>query len=175
MFPVIITGGPGAGKTTLIKALSDRGFTTFQESSRDLIEQQSQLKDGILPWENMSGFAALCFEVMKQQKSKASEHSIAFLDRAIPDICGYLKGAGIESDKQYLLESKGYFCKVFVCCPHQDIYVQDEIRPYPFEEALDIHYRLVDIYQQFGYCCIEVPFKTVNERVEFVLNNISTT
>ena len=50
MNPIIITGGPGAGKTTLINALADAGYPTFAESSRQLIEQQSQLEGGTLPW-----------------------------------------------------------------------------------------------------------------------------
>ncbi len=172
MLPIIVTGGPGAGKTTLIQALSERGFATFQESSRELIEQQSKLKDGILPWDNMSGFTALCLEIMSEQKSIASQHSIAFLDRAIPDICGYLKGAGIEPDENYIQASKGYFNKVFVCRPHKEIYVQDDVRPYPFEEAVNIHCGLVETYQQLGYECIDVPFMEIEERVEFVLNAI---
>ncbi len=170
MLPIIITGGPGAGKTTLIQALSDRGFVTFQESSRELIEQQSQLENGILPWKDMPGFAALCLDVMTKQKSAAKTHHIAFLDRAIPDICGYLQGAGIQPNDHYVEASKGYSTQVFVCRPHQDIYVQDEVRPYPFEEALSIHQRLVDTYHQLGYQCIEVPFMSVAARVEFVMS-----
>lgn len=68
MNPIIITGGPGAGKTTLINALADAGYPTFAESSRQLIEQQSQLEDGILPWVDLPGFAELCLGVMSKQK-----------------------------------------------------------------------------------------------------------
>lgn len=70
MNPIIITGGPGAGKTTLINALGDSGYPTFAESSRQLIEQQSQLENGILPWLDLPGFAELCLDVMDEQKTK---------------------------------------------------------------------------------------------------------
>ena len=47
MQPIVITGGPGAGKTTLLNALGGLGYATFAEGSRALIEQQSQLDNGV--------------------------------------------------------------------------------------------------------------------------------
>ena len=108
MQPIIITGGPGAGKTTLINALGDMGYPTFAESSRQLIEQQSQLENGILPWFDLPGFARLCLTVMNEQKEQANQHPVAFLDRAIPDICGYLTQANLKIDEVYREASQGY-------------------------------------------------------------------
>lgn len=172
MQPIIISGGPGAGKTTLVNALAQRHYATFAEASRQLIEQQSLIEGGILPWVDLPGFAALCLEVMSQQKAQASQHSIAFLDRAIPDICGYLSQAELGIDEQYLKASQGYHPQVFLCRPEASIYVQDQVRPYPFEGALEIHDSLVALYQQLGYEVIEVPFMTVEERVQFVESHL---
>ncbi|MDN3700535.1 AAA family ATPase [Vibrio artabrorum] len=168
MKPIIITGGPGAGKTTLIDALGDIGFPIFAESSRQLIEQQSQLENGILPWLDLPGFARLCLTVMSEQKDQANQHPIALLDRAIPDICGYLSQARLEIDEAYREASQGYHRQVLFCRPEASIYVQDDVRPYPFEEALEIHHALVTVYQELGYETVEVPFMSVKERVQFV-------
>ena len=168
MQPIIISGGPGAGKTTLVHALASHHYATFAEASRQLIEEQNQLDDGILPWIDLPGFAALCLEVMSEQKTQASQHPVAFLDRAIPDICGYLSQAELDIDDKYIKASQGYHPQVFVCRPEASIYVQDEVRPYPFEGALEIHDSLVALYQQLGYEVIEVPFMSVTERVQFV-------
>ncbi|SBS65912.1 AAA family ATPase [Vibrio atlanticus] len=168
MKPIIITGGPGAGKTTLLNALGNAGYPIFAESSRQLIEQQSQLENGILPWLNLPGFSQLCLGVMNEQKEQAKQHQIAFLDRAIPDICGYLAQAKLEINTTYREASQGYHPQVLFCRPEASIYVQDDVRPYPFEEALEIHRALVTVYQELGYEVVEVPFMSVDKRLQFV-------
>ncbi|XEV12596.1 AAA family ATPase [Vibrio alginolyticus] len=168
MNPIIITGGAGAGKTTLLNALDACGYATFPEGSRDLIEQQSQLENGILPWTNLPEFAKLCLGLMDKQKSDARCHDVAFVDRAIPDIIAYLQVGGCKVDQAFLTESAGYHSQVFTCRPEASIYVQDEVRPHSFEEALEIHQSLVSVYTELGYEVVEVPWGTVPERVGFV-------
>ncbi|MDC5703184.1 AAA family ATPase [Vibrio europaeus] len=168
MKPIVITGGPGAGKTTLLAALAEYGYATFSEGSRTLIEQQSQLPDGILPWTDLPKFARLCLRFMGDQKLTAQQSPVAFMDRAIPDIVGYLKVGGCEIGQEFLDQSVGYYSQVFVCQPEASIYVQDEFRPHSFEEALQIHQVLVETYIELGYQVIEVPWGTVVERVAFV-------
>ncbi|EKO3870904.1 AAA family ATPase [Vibrio harveyi] len=168
MTPIVITGGPGAGKTTLLNALGELGYATFAEGSRTLIEQQSQLDNGILPWTNLPEFANLCLELMGKQKREALNHPVAFVDRAIPDIVAYLKVGGCPVEQAFLIESAGYQSKVLTCRPEASIYVQDDVRPHSFKEALQIHQTLVDTYTELGYEVVEVPWGSVAERVVFV-------
>ncbi|UUM30536.1 AAA family ATPase [Vibrio japonicus] len=168
MQPIIITGGPGAGKSTLLNALGECGFATYAEGSRTLIEQQSQLPDGVLPWTNLPEFARLCLNLMREQKANATTHPMAFMDRAIPDIIAYLRVGGCDVEEDFLRESAGYYSKVLTCRPRRSIYVQDAVRPHSFEEALEIHRILVKTYAELGYQVLEVPWGTVEERVAFV-------
>ena len=168
MKPIVITGGPGAGKTTLLNALGELGYVTFAEGSRTLIEQQSQLDNGVLPWTDLPEFANLCLELMGKQKQEALSHEVEFVDRAIPDIVAYLKVGGCPVEQTFLTESAGYQSKVLTCRPEASIYVQDEVRPHSFEEALQIHHALVEAYAELGYEVVEVPWGTIPERVEFV-------
>ncbi|GAJ72114.1 LOW QUALITY PROTEIN: predicted ATPase [Vibrio sp. JCM 18904] len=165
MNPIIITGGPGAGKTTLLNALDACGYATFPEGSRDLIEQQSQLENGILPWTNLPEFAKLC---LVDGQTKECALSCCVCSRHPPDIIAYLQVGGCKVDQAFLTESAGYHSQVFTCRPEASIYVQDEVRPHSFEEALEIHQSLVSVYTELGYEVIEVPWGTVPERVGFV-------
>ncbi|EEI6243413.1 ATP-binding protein, partial [Salmonella enterica subsp. enterica] len=54
---IIITGGPGAGKTTLITALEKSGFHCQPESGRAVIKQQMDINGDVLPWRSPARFA----------------------------------------------------------------------------------------------------------------------
>ncbi|HHG3599135.1 TPA: AAA family ATPase [Vibrio parahaemolyticus] len=168
MKPIVITGGPGAGKTTLLNALGKQGYATFSEGSRSLIEQQSALDNGILPWTNLPEFAKLCLNLMSEQKREALNTNVAFVDRAIPDIVAYLQVGCCHVDQAFLTESAGYHSQVLTCRPEASIYVQDEVRPHSFEDALKIHQILINTYVELGYQVVEVPWGSVEERVGFV-------
>ncbi len=174
MQPIIITGGPGAGKTTLLNALANKGYLVFPEVSRTLIRDQAQQPDGVLPWTNLPAFAELCLTAMSGQRREALRNTMpAFVDRAIPDICAYLTLGGCEVTAQYQEAAAGYHSRVFFCAPNQSIYVQDDERPYPFEEAQGIHQQLVSTYQALGYEVVEVPWGSVEERANWVLTRLN--
>ncbi len=171
--PVIISGGPGAGKTTLIKALESAGYSVGHEIPRRLIAEQRTKNDGILPWFDLAGFAQLCFSEMFEQRESLLTSSPTFVDRAIPDICGYLENADLTVGESILAESKtGYHKTVFLCKPVTKYYVQDDFRPYPFSEALELHDSLIKTYTGLGYHLIEVPWGKTSERVDFVLKSL---
>lgn len=174
MQPMIITGGPGAGKTTLLAALAERGYRTFPEASRTLIREQAQRPDGILPWTDLPRFAALCLELMGEQRAEAVRGTVpVFVDRAIGDICAYLVIGGVPVSEEYQNAAKGYYPEVYCCAPHTDIYVQDDERPHSFEEAQAIHRQLVSTYQALGYSVVEVPWGAVEERARWVLARLA--
>ncbi|MCW8346216.1 AAA family ATPase [Vibrio sp. ZSDZ65] len=163
--PFIITGGPGSGKTTLLESMECEDAQVFTEVPRQLIIEQSQVTNGILPWNNLAGFAQLCFMEMLEQKKASSNYPLTFLDRAIPDICAYLSWGDLEIPQHIALEaSSGYQQLVIFCKPTLETYVQDDIRPYPFEEALVIHQKLYDLYESMGYQIFSLPLLPIKER-----------
>lgn len=170
-FPFIVSGGPGSGKSSLLDAIAQQGFMAFPEVPRLLIEEQSQLDDGILPWQQLGPFAELCFVKMLQQRQLAQAHEVmSFVDRAIGDICAYLSLGELAIPETIQVQARqGYQPIVLFCKPTVQTYVQDEVRPYPFEQALVIHDELLRQYQTLGFHVVDIPFMAIEERVEFVL------
>lgn len=46
---IIITGGPGMGKTSIIGSLEEMGYSTVPESGRDIIRNQTEICGDRLP------------------------------------------------------------------------------------------------------------------------------
>ena len=64
------------------------------------------------------------------------------------------------------------YTKIFILPPWEEIYVSDDERYENFEQAKLIYNHLTDTYQNYGYNLIEVPKGTVEERIDFILNQL---
>ena len=58
----VVTGGPGAGKTSLITELSRRGFHTILESGRAIIREEMARGGDALPWADRMAYAERMLE-----------------------------------------------------------------------------------------------------------------
>ena len=172
---LIITGGPGTGKSTLLAHLKQRGFSVFEEVSRRLIQAQRQQPNPALPWDNLPRFAELCLEQMMIQHTKAQPQRINFYDRAIPDIIAYLRNGeeAIPSVYEQVLQQKAYEKQVFFAPPWPQIYINDQERPQRYEESLRISALLTETYEQLGFQLITLPKASCEMRVKFVIEKLA--
>jgi predicted ATPase len=103
----------------------------------------------------------------------AVNRPFVFFDRGLPDVIAYLDYIGCDYPEEYIDSCKKYkYDKVFILMPWKDIYVQDNERYETFEQATEIHKYLTKWYTRFNYELIKVPQSTVENRVDFILNNI---
>jgi predicted ATPase len=65
------------------------------------------------------------------------------------------------------------YSKIFLLPPWEEIYISDDARYENFEQAKLIYSHLVETYQNYGYELIEVPKDTMNNRILFILDEIS--
>lgn len=172
---LIITGGPGTGKSTLLEHLKQRGFSVFEEVSRRLIQEQHQLPNPALPWTNLPRFAELCLEQMMIQHAQALPQHVNFYDRAIPDIIAYLHNGKVAIPAMYeqVLQEKAYEKLVFFAPPWPQIYVNDQERPQKYEESLRISTLLRETYEQLGFQLVVLPKVSCEKRVAFVMEKLA--
>lgn len=176
MNAIVISGGPGSGKTTLLNALKTQGFNCSDEISRQLIQEQVILETENLPWKNLSSFAELALaRMVDEYKKSLSVTGFTFFDRAIPDIVAYLKVGNLEVKTQYhnAIKNYPYHPNIFMAPPWETIYINDDERWQTFEEAREIYQMLTETYQSAGYSIIELPYCSVDKRVNFILEKLT--
>ena len=174
MIGVVITGGPGVGKTSLLKELALRGFATVGDTARELIAERK--RNGLTPRPPPLEFAEEIFLRDSTQYRAASQRtSIVFFDRGIPDALGML--AQVRPLKAGELEARlaefVYHSAVFILPPWEIIFVQDAERDQTFADALLVDDALKRWYTRCGFRLVEVPRATVGERCEFVLRELA--
>lgn len=172
---IVIIGGPGTGKSTIIEGLIEKGFCCYPEISRQVTLEAK--KQGIeqLFLENPLLFSELLLEGRKNQYKNALEekHELVFIDRGIPDVLAYMHYIGDSYPIHFDLACReNVYTKIFILPPWEDIYVSDKERYENFEQAKLIHNHLTETYKNYGYELIEVPKDTLENRILFILDQI---
>jgi predicted ATPase len=174
----VLTGGPGSGKTTLVKALDQAGYAISTEAGRAIIQDQEAVGGRALPWRDVAAFAEmmLCWEMRSYRLAQVQAGAV-FFDRGIPDVIGYLRlvGLPVPAHMERAAEVFRYSQKVLILPPWPEIYEQDRERRQTPEEAERTYEAMVMTYRGYGYELLTVPLGPVDERLEFVIKNIDLT
>jgi predicted ATPase len=171
---VVITGGPGFGKTSIIDELEARSYTCFHEVSRTIIKEQLASGGEILPWKNLVSFSHVLLESRIQQFHKAQTSGFNFFDRALPDIIAYMEKDQLEIPNHYRdkLKDCTYFSTVFIVPPWKEIYKNDAQRMEDYNTAEQLHEFISETYKGLGYEIVVLPKVSVKERADFILNTL---
>ncbi|ULQ58644.1 AAA family ATPase [Brucepastera parasyntrophica] len=175
---IIITGGPGAGKTTLINELSLRGYKTVPETAREIIRHQMETGGEGLPWKNRELYTQLMLECSirsyTETYNKESEEAI-FFDRGILDTFCYAKmiAMTISGEMNASAYQYKYNRQVFLLPAWKEIYGTDTERKQSWEEAVFTYEMMKKTYMEYDYDIIEVPKVTAEKRADFILDTIT--
>ena len=138
---IVITGGPGTGKSTVIEELARRKYDCMLEISRQItIEAQRQGIEQLFLTDPLF-FSEKLLEGRMQQYQEACvlDSDLVFFDRGIPDVHAYMDYANQEYPEKYVVNSvKHKYTKVFIMPPWKDIYTSDNERYENYEQALQI-------------------------------------
>ncbi|WP_160717804.1 AAA family ATPase [Chitinophaga solisilvae] len=171
----VLTGGPGAGKTTVIKALEAMGYSIVPESGRQIIQEQVQSGGHAVPWDNTEAFRNLMqAAAVRDYHALQPGVSPVFFDRALPDVAGYTKLTGLPLTEELvcLCRECRYNDRVFIFPPWEEIFCGDEERKQDFTTATATHDRMQEVYTAYGYTLFTVPPGSVRERVDFILQRL---
>ncbi|HKJ07400.1 MAG TPA: ATP-binding protein [Flavobacteriaceae bacterium] len=173
---IVITGGPGTGKSTVIEELQKRNYLCMNEISREVTLNARKKGIDQLFLTKPLLFSELLLEgrVKQYTEAEAKNTSPVFFDRGIPDVHAYMNYISINYPETYIQKSNLYrYDYIFLMPPWQEIYITDNERYENFEQALAIHNHLERTYSDLNYNIIEVPIGTVAERTDFILETIA--
>lgn len=173
---IVIIGGPGTGKSTVLNELIDRGYECKPEISREVtLKAQKEGIDQLFLTDPLL-FSNLLLDGRERQFNEASssDSKIVFFDRGIPDVHAYLNFLETEYPPHFVEKSNEYqYHTVFMLPPWKEIYSSDNERYESFEQAVVIATHLKNTYQDIGYKINIVPFGTVSERTDFILDSLA--
>ena len=172
---IIITGGPGAGKTSLIEELRKNDFKCFDEISREITlkYRKKGIEQLFLSDPNLFSQELLNGRIQQFNNSINLQANCVFFDRGIPDIIAYLNFKKADLSKKILKSIDKYrYDMIFLLEPWEDIYTSDKIRYESFDQVITIDSYIKNTYKEFGYNPIIVPKDNIRNRADFIINTL---
>lgn len=167
---VVFTGGPGAGKTTVLAELARMGHATMPDAAREIIAERR--RRGWPPRPDAATFAS---DVLARELAAHADgvrcSGWSFHERGVVDAAGLALESGLctPAAAAALVERHPVHRPVFVFPPWRAIYRRDDERDQSWDEAVAVHGRIVRWYAACGYELHEVPFADPLARARHVL------
>lgn len=168
----VITGSPSSGKTSLLKELEKRGYSTVEEMGRKLIDQKlaagynlEQIKV------DSPEFESAWVEMQVAAEASLDKSALIFFDRGVIDTLAYFKFYGwpvpeaIEQAVNHASYGKVFLLELLE-------YESDYARVESHETAKAMQKLFARAYKDAGYEVIVIPRATIEDRASLILNNI---
>ncbi|MCI5108563.1 MAG: AAA family ATPase [Candidatus Pacebacteria bacterium] len=172
----ILTGAPGAGKTSIIRSLENKGRNVVEEAATDIILLEQ--KQGIAkPWDNPNFLDKILSLQKERYKNSQTLKEVFFFDRspictyALCQFLGYTPSTLLLEEIERINELSLYHKKVFFIESLESIEHTD-IRQINYQDALVFSKLHFEIYTQLDFECISIPPQELEKRVSLILQHI---
>ncbi len=158
---VLFAGGPGSGKTSVVKKLADRlrenGYTVYiiRDWAREIIRNEKKKGyNGILPWTNRLEFERLVLKHYIEEYKKIFDEKNGLFDIVLEDGGGFatkaycdVDGVPVPGEYKELLKYIDRVNLVFLMdLPRR--YHKDSERWEDYDYAVRIHFEIIRLHKQ---------------------------
>lgn len=173
----ILTGAPGAGKTSILRLLQSQGHSVVDEAATAVIARE-QAQGEAEPWAQASFIDKVVGLQKDRQTRSADTTTMQFYDRspicthALSTYLGYPVSATLSAEISRITREQIYQRHVFFirnlgfCEP-------TAARRISFEDSLDFERAHEDSYRMFGYQLVDIPAGPLAERAAVIIRTIA--
>ncbi len=167
----ILTGAPGAGKTTILEVLRARGHAVVEEAATEIIAR-SALGGVADPWRLSDFTDRIC--VLQVERREAKSAPLQFHDRS--PVCTLALARFLPQLVSSRLAEEAakardlYDRRVFLIEPLGFI-VNTEARRISYEDTLKFEAVHIAAYEELGFELVRVPPGTPDQRADLILGD----
>jgi predicted ATPase len=170
----ILTGAPGCGKTSVIRALELRNCLVVEEAATDIIAYEQSMGSRE-PWRNKN-FIGKITELQKRRQLRSDSYgeNKIFFDRS--PICTYALAIylgfeitdSLQEEIERIRDNNIYHKNVFFV-ENLGYIKNTDARQITYEEAMKFEEIHINAYENFGYHLTYIKPASLEERVDSIL------
>jgi predicted ATPase len=172
-----LTGTPGCGKTSILRALEMTGASVVDEAATDVIAYK-QMQGVSAPWKGPDFIDDIIQLQKHRQMDRCGDYSeVYFYDRlpictyALAIYLGFKPATELMNEIERVHDHHIYEKRIFFV-ENLGFIENTDARKISFEASLKFEQIHLDAYKQFGYTCVMIPAAPVMERVDLILKSI---
>jgi predicted ATPase len=174
---IVLTGGPGSGKTSLVEHYRTAGHATVPEAALQIIQELTRTM-GLAPQRRWRQKHVIEFQRLILQRQIELERlgisdaaGLVYLDRGRPDGLAYMHLAGVKPPEDMIaLMAENPYDNVFIL----DTLEQFDPRPSTGrnpesrEDSLCLQRAICGVYHDLGYQPVSVPVMPIAQRAGWI-------